>query len=84
AMNNAELAAHLDDLSNELKGTLTEQTKRDKLIAWMVDKDKISPREATDSLGTAPATIDELKVLLDLFEGAQPPRKKGNPASWAV
>ncbi|KAL3908237.1 MAG: hypothetical protein SGPRY_009880, partial [Prymnesium sp.] len=83
AMNNAELAAHLENLRNELTGTYlyTEQTKRDKLITWM-DKDKISPRDATDSL--ALAIVDELKVLLDLFEGAPPPRKKCNPASWAA
>ena len=68
-------------MRNELTDTHTQQTKRTKLVAWM-DKDKISPRDATDSL--ALATIDELKVLLGLFEGAAPPRKKGNPASWAA
>ncbi|KAL3899016.1 MAG: hypothetical protein SGPRY_012722 [Prymnesium sp.] len=74
------LASYLEALRAQLVFASTDNEKREKIVGWT--RGDMTLRMATDTL--ALATIDELSSLLKLFEGALPPRKKTNPASWAA
>ena len=74
------LASYLEELRTQLVGTSTDDEKREKIVKWT--QGDMTLRMATDTL--ALATVDEISNLLKLLEGALPPRKKTNPASWAA